>query len=73
MWAEREFGSRVISVKFNTYGGLVKRLRRSPLTAESRVRFPDPSLIRWAQRKLGLRGARRMENPLDEIQSQAIA
>lgn len=25
----------------NIYAALVKRLRRSPLTAESRVRFPD--------------------------------
>lgn len=30
-----------VDVRNNRYAALVKRLRRSPLTAESRVRFPD--------------------------------
>lgn len=30
--------------KCQSHGSLVKRLRRRPLTAETRVRFPDRSL-----------------------------
>ena len=33
--------SVIISFAHEKYGALVKRSRRRPLTAESRVRFPD--------------------------------